>query len=105
MVRKCCCLSKNLLFLLGGQNEFMQTLTLEITHINARKALRALEEKHFIKVIEEPLPDSPAHAGKVMPLKAFKNWINAAESSPTVSLNNAKSSWLSKRKELQRLIK
>lgn len=83
----------------------MQTLTVEITHINARKALRALEEKHFIKVIDEPSFDSPALPGKSLNLEAFKNWIAAAESSTAVSLNTAESLWLSKRKQLQQLIK
>ena len=83
----------------------METITLEITHIKARKALRALEEKHFIKVIDEPLLDSPTLTGKVLPLQAFKNWINAAEATTTVSLKSAKSSWVSKRKQLQQLIR
>ncbi|MBY0480585.1 MAG: hypothetical protein K2Q21_04450 [Chitinophagaceae bacterium] len=83
----------------------MQTLTLEITHANARKALQALEEKHFIKVIDEPLFDSPALPGNLLNLEAFKNWIAAAETSATVSLNTAKSSWQSKRKQLQQLVK
>lgn len=83
----------------------MKTLTLEITHTNARKALRVLEEKHFIKIIDEPSFDSPALPGKVLHLQEFKNWIAGAETSPTVSLNTAKSSWLSKRKQLQQLVK
>jgi hypothetical protein len=83
----------------------MQTLTLEITHANARKALRLLEEKHFIKIIEKPLTDSPALPGKELNIKAFKNWIAKAEASDTVSLTEAKSSWLSKRKQLLQLVK
>ena len=75
----------------------MQILTLEITHTNARKALRALEEKHLIRIIDESLSDSPTLPGKILHLQEFKNWIADAENSPTVSLNTAKSSWLSKR--------
>jgi len=67
-----------------------QTLTLKITHTHARKALRALEEKHFIKIIDEPSFDSPALRGKVLHLQEFKNWIASAETSPTVSLNTRK---------------
>jgi len=83
----------------------MQILTLEITHTNARKALQLLEEKHLIRIIDEPLSDSPTLPGKVLHLQEFKNWIADAETLPTVSLKMAKSSWLSKRKQLQLLIK
>jgi len=83
----------------------MQTLTVEITHTNARKALQALEEKHFIKIIDELLVGSPALPGKALRLQQFKNWIANAEASDTVSLTTAKSIWLSKKKQLQQLVK
>lgn len=83
----------------------MQVLTIAITHINALNALRVLEEKHLIRIIDEPLSDSPTLPGKVLHLQEFKNWIADAETSPTVSLKTAKSSWVSKRKQLQLLIK
>lgn len=83
----------------------MQTITLEITHTNARKALQALAEKHFIKIIEEFSQDSPAFDGKLLHMQAFKSWIAHAENSNTVSLTTAKSSWQAKRKLLQQLVK
>jgi hypothetical protein len=80
----------------------MQTLTLEITHNKAIRALHNLEEKNFIKIINEPALDSPALPGESLSLQEFRNWIAAAENSPAVSLKEAKSEWVRKRKLLQR---
>lgn len=83
----------------------MQTLTVRITHANAIKALQDLEEKRFIKIIDELVLDSPALPGKELNLQEFKNWIAGAEASDTISLLTAKSLWLSKRKQLKQLVK
>lgn len=63
----------------------MQTLTVQVTNQNALKALHSLEEKHFIKIVDDSNLHSPSLPGSPMPLKAFKNWIADAETSPTIS--------------------
>ncbi len=83
----------------------MQTLILEITHADALKALHALEEKQFIKIIDEKSLNTPSLSGKILDVEAFKNWIAKAEVADTVSLNTAKSSWINKRKQLQKIAK
>ena len=75
----------------------MQILTIAITHINALNALRVLEEKHLIRIIDVSSSNSPTLPGKILHLQEFKNWIADAETSPTVSLNTAKSLWSSKK--------
>jgi hypothetical protein len=81
----------------------MQTLTIQITSDNGLKALHALEEKHYIKIVDDANLDSPALPGAQMSLKAFKDWIAKSEEAPTVSLQDAKSKWAEKRKQLQKL--
>jgi len=83
----------------------MQTLTIQITSDNGLKALHALEEKHYIRIVDNAELDSPALPGAKMNLKAFKEWIAKSEEAPTVSLIEAKSKWAEKRKQLQKLIK
>jgi hypothetical protein len=43
--------------------------------------------------------------GKKLTQGEFKNWIEQAEKSNTISLKEAKSKWATKRKQLQQLIK
>ena len=81
----------------------MQTLTIQITSENGLKALHALEEKHYIRIVDDADLDTPALPGGPMGLKAFKDWIATSEESPTVSLNEAKSKWAEKKKQLQKL--
>ena len=79
----------------------MQTLTVEITHNNAIKALQHLQEKHFIRILDKPDLNSPSIPGEALSLAAFKDWLEDAENSSTVSLKEAKSTWANKRKQLQ----
>jgi len=39
-------------------------------------------------------------AGEILDLTEFGNWISEAEQTPTLSLNEAKSKWESKKKQL-----
>ena len=48
---------------------------------------------------------SPALQGDVLNNQEFINWITKAEMMPSVSLQDAKSEWANKRKQLQQLIK
>jgi len=81
----------------------MQTLTIQITDDNGLKAIRALEGKHFIRIVEKNDFDSPPLPGAALSLKAFKTWIANAETTPTIDLKEAKAKWAAKRKQLQKL--
>ncbi len=81
----------------------MQTLTVEINNSTALKTLENLASKHFITIIDKTDLDSPALPGKALTLTEFKNWINAAENAPSVSLTEAKQTWANKRKQLEKL--
>jgi hypothetical protein len=81
----------------------MQTLTVQITHQNALKTLHTLEEKKFIRIVEDANLDSPALPGSPLPLKTFKEWIANAERDDTLSLKEARGKWAVKRKQLQKL--
>ncbi len=83
----------------------MQTLTVQITDNNGLKALHALEEKHFIRIVKNTDMDSPSLPGQAISLKSFRNWIGAAEDSPTIDLKDAKEKWANKRKQLLKLTK
>jgi hypothetical protein len=83
----------------------MQTLTVEITNNNALKALHSLEEKKFIRIVDDANLDSPSLQGTQLSLKAFKNWIANAENAGVVELKDVKTKWANKRKQLQRLTK
>lgn len=83
----------------------MHTITVQINNDNALKTLRSLQDKHMISIIEDTEIDSPALPGAALSVSAFKNWIQAAEASPTVSLTDAKERWANKRKQLQKLTK
>jgi len=83
----------------------MQTLTVQVNNRNALKALLSLEEKHFIKIVDDTNLHSPALPGNPLSLKAFKNWIADTEAVSTLSLKDAKQKWASKRKQLVKLTK
>ncbi len=68
----------------------MQILTVQITHETALKTLHTLEEKNFIRIVEDVNLDLPALPGSPLPLKAFKQWITNAESNDTLSLKEAR---------------
>ena len=81
----------------------MQTLIIQVTNRDALETLHTLEKKHFIKIVDDSDIDSPALPGTPLTLKAFKNWISDAEKAPTISLNDAKKEWESKRMKLAEL--
>ena len=85
------------------QTRAMQTLTIQITDNNGLKAIHALEDKNFIRIVENNNFDSPSLPGAALSLKAFKTWINNAEQTPTIDLKEAKATWAIKRKQLQKL--
>ncbi|MCY7311942.1 MAG: hypothetical protein LH619_14290 [Chitinophagaceae bacterium] len=48
---------------------------------------------------------SPALEGKPMTTQEFNSWIEQAEAMPAITLQQAKTKWANKRKQLQQLIK
>ena len=81
----------------------MQTFTVQITHKTGLKTLQTLEEKIFIRIVDDADLDSPALPGSPLPLKTFKEWITDAERNDTISLKEARKKWAGKRKQLQKL--
>jgi hypothetical protein len=81
----------------------MQTITIAIKDNSAIKKLKELEERHFISIVGHDSFDSPAIPGPEISLSKFKKWVNDAEQTHTVSLDEAKAIWQTKRKQLQRL--
>jgi hypothetical protein len=83
----------------------MHTLTIQITDDKALKAIHALQEKQALRIVDDVNYESPALEGKPLTLKAFKNWVETSENTPSVSLKSAKSQWMKKRSRLIKLIK
>jgi hypothetical protein len=83
----------------------MQTLTVQITNTSALKALHALEEKRYIKIVKSPGIASLSLPGKELDLPVLEAWISDAENASTVSLKEAKSRWATKEKHLQKITK
>jgi hypothetical protein len=83
----------------------MQTLTIELTDNNSLKALKDLEHKNLIRIIKQPDLNSYSLPGEPISVEDFKNWVEYAENSPTVSLTEAKQRWAEQKKKLQKLIR
>ena len=81
----------------------MQTITIELTGNSSLKALKDLENKHLIRILNEPDLSSYSLSGEPITNEDFRSWVEYAENSPTVSLNEAKLRWAEQRKKLQKL--
>jgi len=60
-----------------------------------------LEQKQVIRIFKEPNYRSYALQGEAIDNDDFKQWVEYAEASPTVSLIEAKQRWADQRKKLQ----
>ena len=83
----------------------MQTITIELTGNNSLKALQDLEHKHLIRILKDPDINSYSLPGEPISNEDFRKWVEYAENSPTVSLNEAKQRWAEQKKTLQKLIR
>jgi len=83
----------------------MQTITIELTGSNSMSALKDLEHKHLIRILNEPDLSSYSLPGDPISNEDFRKWVEYAENSPTVSLNEAKQRWAGQKKTLQKLIR
>jgi predicted ATP-grasp superfamily ATP-dependent carboligase len=83
----------------------MNTIIIELTGNNSLKALQDLEQKHLIRILKEPDLSSYSLTGEPISNEDFRKWVEYAENSPTVSLNEAKQRWTQQKKSLQKLIR
>ena len=79
----------------------MQTITLQINNVTCLDAIKILESKHFVSVVEKNNVDSPSPHSEPLRIEAFKDRMNQAKNVPTVSLTHAKEKWANKRKQLK----
>ena len=71
----------------------MQTVTVEINDVSAFKELANLEKRQILRIIDNSEYDSPSLPGKPLSLSQFKEWIQQAEETPTVTLAEAETKW------------
>lgn len=83
----------------------MQTITIELTGSSSMSALKDLEHKHLIRILIEPDLNSYSLSGEPISNEDFRKWVEFAEISSTVSLNEARLRWEEQRKKLQKLIR
>jgi predicted ATP-grasp superfamily ATP-dependent carboligase len=81
----------------------MQTLTIELTGINSLKAIKDLEHKNLIRIVNDIDFSSYALPGDPISEDDFKKWIEYAENSPTVSITEAKQKWDKQKKKLKNI--
>jgi hypothetical protein len=79
----------------------MDKVIIELTGDNSLKALKELENRKLIRILRNPKQASYALAGEPISEVDFKNWIEYAENTPTLSLNEAKKQWSSQKRKLQ----
>lgn len=80
----------------------MRTLTIQLKGENAMQMLEDMERRHEISIVHQTESDSIALPGKPLAENEFRQWVQKAEQSPTVSLDEAKSRWEKKKKQLHR---
>ena len=82
----------------------MQTILIELKNSRAFEALHLLEEQNLIRILDEDLV-SYSLPGKPINEEEFKAWIEYAENTPTLTLNEAKKEWEKRKKKFQSIIR
>lgn len=82
----------------------MQTILVELKNTKAFEELHNLEVKDYIRIVNEDF-SSYSLPGKPINEDEFRVWVEYADNTPTVSLNEAKEQWEVQKKKLQNLIK
>lgn len=77
----------------------MQTILIELKNNKAIEELHNLEEKKLIRIINEDF-SSYAWPGKPLNEEEFRAWVEYAENTTSVSLNEAKQLWETRKKNL-----
>lgn len=83
----------------------MQTLTIELTGKDSLKALQNLEQRDLIRIVNEPDLNSYSLSGEPISDNDFRNWVEYAGNSPTISLTDAKQRWSDQKRKLQKGIR
>ncbi len=81
----------------------MDTLKIELIEKSALHSLKEMEAKQLIKIIKEKDIESYALPGEPINVDEFSNWIKNAESTPTVTLSEAKERWEAQKIRLQNI--
>jgi hypothetical protein len=82
----------------------MQTILIELKNKKALEELRSLEDKNLIQIVDKNF-SSYSLPGKPINEEEFKTWVEYAENTSTVSLNEARQRWETKKKKLQKNIR
>lgn len=83
----------------------MQTLRIELIGNNSLKALKELEYKNLIRIVNGSDLNSYALPGEPINESDFKNWVEYVEESSTLSLTEGKKRWSAQKEKLQKLIR
>lgn len=78
----------------------MQTILIELKNNKAFEELHNLEEKNFIRIVTDDF-SSYSLPGKPISEDEFRAWVESAENSSTMSLDEAKQRWDVRKKKLQ----
>ena len=78
----------------------MQTLTVEITNDDALKVLQNLQENNLIRIRATHDLNSHIFPGKPFSTEEFKKFISNREHGSNMTLKEAKTKWLKKKKQL-----
>lgn len=81
----------------------MSSITIELKGEDALKALEDLKQKDLIRIVKEPDFNLYTLPGEPVSDDDFRNWIEFAENTPTINLNEAKQRWEDQKKKLQNL--
>lgn len=82
----------------------MQTILIELKNSKAFEALYNLEKENIIRILSDNLA-SYCLPGKPLDEDEFKSWVEYAENTPTLSLNEAKKQWEKRKKKLLSITK
>ena len=83
----------------------MRTLKIELTDSKAYHMLQELDHKQLIKIVKEPDLGSYALPGEPMSEEDFKEWVEYADISPSLSFAEAKEKWATQKQKLQKFIR
>lgn len=81
----------------------MASITIELKGEDALKALEDLEQRDLIRIVKESDQNLYVLPGEPMSNEDFINWIEFAENTPALSLNEAKQRWADQKKALQKI--
>jgi hypothetical protein len=76
----------------------MQTVLIELKNSKALEELHHLEERKFIRIVNED-SSQLSLPGKPINVDEFRSWVEYAENTSTISLNEAKQQWGGKEEE------